>query len=64
MTKQVVCLGCGAPREIESEKPGEIRYKVCPCGEIGIRILTNGQDLYEPPETRRKKANVKVYWER
>jgi hypothetical protein len=63
-TKQVVCLACGAPREIEWRKPGETKYAVCQCGEIGIRVLIDGREFGEEPESRRKKANVKVYWER
>ena len=65
MSKQVVCYSCNSPREIESQKPGEIKYRVCSsCGEIGIRILIDGRELTEDPESRRKKANVKPNWER
>jgi hypothetical protein len=34
---EFVCLGCGGPREIESEKPGITKYKPCAaCGTMGL----------------------------
>jgi hypothetical protein len=38
---RLLCAGCGAPREIESESPGVTKYKPCArCGAIAIRWNT------------------------
>ena len=64
MTEEVVCYHCGARAELESQAPGIRTYKPCKnCGRIGVRTLIDGQDLWEPPESRRKKANRVPYWD-
>jgi len=54
MSQVVVCYSCGAGREVESQKPGEIKYKPCgACAEVGIRNLTDGVELGALPASRR-----------
>jgi hypothetical protein len=54
----MLCRGCNSPMEIDhaASKPGEIHYKRCPCGAIGIY---SPEDRYR--EIHRKKVNVVPY---
>lgn len=53
----VVCFKCGGPREVESRKPGEIKYKPCErCGAVGTRYR---DDPYRALEIYRKIPKAK-----
>ncbi len=55
----IVCLNCRGPREVESRKPGEIKY--APCAQCGGRGIRHRDDPFHEQETRRKKANHPTY---
>ena len=58
--RQVTCLACNQPRlEIEWQKPGETKYRPCPCGEVGIKVEYEGIEQRPTPPT--KKAFRQLY---
>jgi len=58
-TKHVTCLACKQPREVESQKPGETKYRPCACGEVGIRVEYEGIEQRATPHV--KKALRPMY---